>query len=534
MRHFFDLMVADEVHEYKAKDSAQGDAAHKGAVAAGAVLTLTGTLMGGYSQSLFYLLQRFQKNFAKKFEYNRLSKWIKQYGFYKYSTPKDDDDDLVSDGRSSARKQRKTTQSEIPGIMPGALFHIIGDTAFLRLNEVSDDLPDYQEKIVIIEMGTTEDPDSGFSQASGYDLLYNEVRAAMVQALAMGSKRLMGTYVNSLLSYADGVTRGETVIDNQSGELICHLPPMSEKIIQPKEQMLINIAKSNIMQGRRTLVYVNNTDTRDIRPRLRRLLQQNGLRAEMLDASVASGKREEKIQQMHQRGLDVLICNPNLVKTGLDLIEFPEIIWYQTDYSVYTIRQASRRSWRIGQSEDVQVTFLVYENTLQQQALALMAKKVQASLAVEGEIPEAGLSDYGETTHDMTMALAKEIAGQIKEKAPSAKDIEQIFKSKQLEDKAESRTLNEWTVPTLGVTAESVTPVQRFDQLTDEIRRHLRIMNNNLRNKLNLPEDILKNLETEKVGVTAKPKPAPPPAENRRCRRFRISRPGSNLGTRSA
>ena len=53
-----------------------------------------------------------------------------------------------------------------------------------------------------------------------------------------------------------------------------------------------------------------------------------------------------------------MICHPRLVQTGLDLIDFPTLIWYETDYSVYVMRQASRRSWRIGQTRPVKVVFM--------------------------------------------------------------------------------------------------------------------------------------------------------------------------------
>ena len=47
--------------------------------------------------------------------------------------------------------------------------------------------------------------------------------------------------------------------------------------------------------------------------------------------------------------------------------------WSETDYSVYTMRQASRRSWRIGQTQPVQVVFMAYRNALQADALQLVA-----------------------------------------------------------------------------------------------------------------------------------------------------------------
>ena len=72
------------------------------------------------------------------------------------------------------------------------------------------------------------------------------------------------------------------------------------------------------------------------------------------------------------------------LQTGLNFVDFPTTIWFETDYSVYVVRQASRRSWRIGQTRPVKVVFMSYRNTLQADALKLVAKKMQSSLAVEG------------------------------------------------------------------------------------------------------------------------------------------------------
>ena len=60
------------------------------------------------------------------------------------------------------------------------------------------------------------------------------------------------------------------------------------------------------------------------------------------------------------------------------------------------MRQAARRSWRIGQTRPVKVVFMPYRNTLQADALKLVAKKLRSSLAVEGELPEDELAAYGD------------------------------------------------------------------------------------------------------------------------------------------
>ena len=76
---------------------------------------------------------------------------------------------------------------------------------------------------------------------------------------------------------------------------------------------------------------------------------------------------------------------------------------------MYVARQASRRSWRIGQTRPVKVVFMSYRNTLQADALKLVARKMQSSLAVEGELPEDGLAAYGDDGDDLMMALARKL-----------------------------------------------------------------------------------------------------------------------------
>jgi len=89
------------------------------------------------------------------------------------------------------------------------------------------------------------------------------------------------------------------------------------------------------------------------------------------------------------RGVDVLITNPELVKTGLDLYDFPTIAYLQSGYNVYTLQQAARRSWRIGQKQDVDVRFLGYANSAQMACLKLMAKKIAVSQSTSATCPIA-------------------------------------------------------------------------------------------------------------------------------------------------
>ena len=188
------------------------------------------------------------------------------------------------------------------------------------------------------------------------------------------------------------------------------MPPLSEERLYPKEKALIDMVAAERMEGRRVLVYATHTGTRDITERMDDMLTRHGFRVAVMKAdAVAPERREAWVADRVKQGIDVMICHPRLVQTGLDLIDFPTLIWYETDYSVYVMRQASRRSWRIGQTRPVKVVFMSYKNTLQADALKLVAKKLQSSLAVEGELPEDGLAAYGDDGDDLMMALARKI-----------------------------------------------------------------------------------------------------------------------------
>ena len=381
-------------------------------------------MLGGYSSTIFHLLYSFSPEIRTEFGRSEEHRWIKRYGFEECTIGKPDDT-AIEDGRNSRRRRYRKVVRERPGLVPSALFHIIGDTVFLRLSDVASGLPPYEEQVMVSAMDTQEDS-TGYSQRSAYDTVLEELRRKLADALSKGSKRLLSTYLQSLLAYPDGCTRGETVFDPESGETIVQVPPLSEERMYPKEKALVDLVAKERLAGRRVLVYVTHTGTRDITARMDDTLTRHGFRVAVMKAdAVAPDRREAWVADRVKEGIDVLICHPRLVQTGLDLVDFPTIVWGEVDYSVYVMRQASRRSWRIGQTRPVKVVYLSYRNTLQADALKLVAKKLQSSLAVEGELPEDGLAAYGDDGDDLMMALARKIVSGDEDN--EAESVEAVF-----------------------------------------------------------------------------------------------------------
>jgi hypothetical protein len=166
--------------------------------------------------------------------------------------------------------------------------------------------------------------------------------------------------------------------------------------------------KASLEHGRKVQVYAVYTQRRDVTRRLEDILAKEGIRVAVLTTEVAPEQRESWYERQLHAGVQAVISHPRLVQTGLDLWSFPDIFFYETGYSIYTLRQASRRSWRIGQWSNVNVKFFYYAGTMQEACLRLMGKKLLVSLAMEGKFATDGLQaiDDGD---DILMAMAREL-----------------------------------------------------------------------------------------------------------------------------
>ena len=102
------------------------------------------------------------------------------------------------------------------------------------------------------------------------------------------------------------------------------------------------------------------------------------------------------------------MCQADHIPRNLDLLFAKTILFYETGYSTYVLRQASRRSWRIGQKDAIRVGFLVYGKTAQETCLRLMGKKLLVSLAMEGKLDGGGLQAMDEDD-DVLTAMAREL-----------------------------------------------------------------------------------------------------------------------------
>jgi len=405
MGGFFDYAIADEVHELKGGDTAQGNALGTLAASASHIAVLTETLLGGYADELFNILFRLgaARMLEEGFEYGDagVRAFTEIYGLLEKITVIEPADNACSEARVTTRVRHR------PGASPllfGRFLMSLG--AFVSLEDISDALPPYREEVVSVEM------DEPLQKA--HDDMEEDIKKALREH--RGNQSIASVALNALLAYPDrpfgfgDLIGREFNPETQRREpfLIAATRDLDEGFVYAKERRLVEEIKASIDRGRKVQVYAVYTQKRDVTRRLERILAKEGIRVAVLTTEVAPEQREAWYERQLRAGVQVVIAHPRLVQTGLDLWSFPDIFFYETGYSIYTLRQASRRSWRIGQRNNVNVKFFYYAGTMQEACLRLMGKKLLVSLAMEGKFATDGLQAIDEGD-DILMAMAREL-----------------------------------------------------------------------------------------------------------------------------
>ncbi|MDR0453666.1 MAG: DEAD/DEAH box helicase [Deferribacteraceae bacterium] len=220
-RCHIDLLIADEVHELKGGDTAQGQALHALVVAADKTLAMTGTLMGGYASNLYHLLFRLftRKMKAHGYKHNSSLEFSGDYGVVEtVIETKERSGRTASLGKDNTVKRTQ----EKPGVSPLLLPHfLLEESAFLWIEDVAADaMPTYDEFIEIVPMEEEQKE------------IYNDFEDKLINAVKDSSgggkcsSKLLGALVNSLYALPDGVRKGETVYDPDTGDPLIVAPEL--------------------------------------------------------------------------------------------------------------------------------------------------------------------------------------------------------------------------------------------------------------------------------------------------------------------
>lgn len=418
LKGYFDICVLDEAHKYENGGTAQSNAASALYSTSKFTLGLTGTLSNGNAASFFYLLYMLDPERMRSmgFEYQDLMKFAYAFGcvetVYESSSSRQE-----QTYNSSSRGKVLQTPRIKPGISPVLFTKFLLDRCvMLALEDMSKYLPPLIEKVIPCQM--PDDVESCYQQVittlQGWTRNKEGGRTALSNMLQFG------------LSYPDKPYGRMPIKSGNFKDLILCVPEncsvYQDKIL-PKEEALIEIVKKEQAEGRNCFIYCSFTgkEESNVMDRLQSILVKTGIPSKEIciirSETPAAIKRESYIHDKAAEGVRIFICNCKLVETGLDFCftyngkayNYPTIIFYQISYELAVMWQASRRAYRLSQTEECRNYYLAYERTAQMAALKLMAEKQVAASAIQGKFSVDGLAAMAKGT-DPRIVLAQKLA----------------------------------------------------------------------------------------------------------------------------
>lgn len=374
-----DLLIIDEIHEEKSRTTLRGKALGQLIPKSKKVIGLTGTFLGGYASHVYStLFQMFPLVFKNQFNLNWQDEkeFISKFGGTEYSKKiVEVNGKLLETGGKKHKERAELSPKLLNFLLPMVLFGKLDEMKYF--NDAAK-LPSYTEFSHVVTF-ENEFKDIYLEYinklAEEYKLSKGKNKRIIFQKMKLDSLLIPDMpYANQVLRVNKKIIRYTPNVDR------------SKLVITNKERKLLEIITKSMKHGKKCLVYydfVNTTLSKDL---LRMIESNTEYSVGTLTSNVESKNREDYINELE---CDILLTNPELVKTGLDLIAFPTIIFYQQSYinlNVFTIRQAAKRAWRIGQTQDCEVHSIVYSATAQAKVLELIASKINISQGVEGRL----------------------------------------------------------------------------------------------------------------------------------------------------
>lgn len=402
----FDLLVFDEAHEYSTSgDTAQSHAAQRLAALGLPLIEMTGSVMNGYSRSLFTTFQIVSHDFREEFPRAELQRFVDRYGYRKrILTDRDrETGETVEFGSHSDRVVRSERQvGEAPGVLPLFLFrHLLRYAVTLHKADLALELP----KCTQIDSPIVPSD----RQREAYNHLLDKLRECIKrdQFVEGRAGKLFGA-LSELPSYLDRTT--DDVGNREGGgpyrieypealdrELVAVGECFPASSLLPKEKWMVELLKRELAEGRNAMVFTWHTE---LLTRLQRVLERElKVKAPILHASkVPTHKRQAWIEkEIVQRRHRLMIANPVTVQTGLNnLVHFSTEVWHENPgCNPIAFRQPIGRVDRIGQKLETRIYVPYYADTLQQAMHSLLMRKVAISIATDGLDPESVLIASG-------------------------------------------------------------------------------------------------------------------------------------------
>lgn len=412
-RKLFDFLIVDEVHEMQNPNSLQSMLYQSLIRVSYRTLIMTGTLANGYASSIFHILYPlFAKHFKRHgFDKEKIGSFVDFFGSKKETSSTKVDISGV---------QRTTIKvEELPKINERIVSFMAPFSTWFSIEDLNVEMPEFHEFIHFCEINgeIKERFNTWKSEINAIKGSYTYFKDSVGSASLIFNSAMHYRINNPTFPYVEtikGIGSNIALEDREDFEVEVEVPfnPLPSDFISNKEKKLLDILKQEVSEGRRVMVYGVYNQSTGLYARLQEIVSNEGLSVGVLPDKVKSEDIEDWILKFEG---DILVLPQKRVATGLDLVMFHTVVFYEIDRQLRVVQQAKVRPWRpIGQDKAVRVHYIAYRGQ-QERDLELIAKKMRAAATVEGEIIDtesiAGIYDYNP---ELTAAIAS-ITAQIED-----------------------------------------------------------------------------------------------------------------------
>lgn len=397
-------LIGDEVHKLTGADTDRGYALMDLAAGAKKLIMGSGSWFNGKASAIFGVALRTLATFVERgFKYGDEAAFVRAYGLIEQVEYRS----VKSEGSTStlgySRRDEGVRSKEIAGCQPDLMALVLPHSVFLELADLGEALPPYNEYSVEADLPDDENIRDAFMAIEDF------IEQGRKEA-RKGDPTALSSAIQLALGFPYRMEGAEEIIHRRrDDEVLFSLParPMPEGG-WPLDQLLVRYCRAERARGRKVLVYLGQMIRRDASGRLVALLSQAGLRCAVLRPSVAAEGREAWLASI-EGSVDVLFTSAPLVETGLDLYAFPSIVNFGTERSIFVLQQASRRSWRLGQTQPVEVSYWTYRKTMSHGALPVIARGLAAAARFNGNTAEGLAATSEDSDVDLVSALMRQV-----------------------------------------------------------------------------------------------------------------------------
>lgn len=391
---WIDVYVADEVHDYKGRSTAIGAAFGAMVSAASYTVGLTGTLFGGYASNLYNLFLRVGNvPVMQEYGWDDERRFVEENGIVMEIAKEVERIDGA--GHFSGEVKRHTETRELPGITAQLGATVQNQSVQVLLKHMGFNLVDYREEAIMLDMPS--DIEANYEAIAGY---WGAELAKVKDKNPSAFQAVLSRMLQSTLSYP--YQPWNEKYNDLPSEIAPPIIPVDREL--PHHAELAEFCSERVRDGRRVLIYVQHTGDDDIMEDVAAKVatiaaRDHGteLKIKVLrSTTVKPGDRASWFKMQELDGVNVVICNPALVKTGLNLIGWPSIVVLEPVYSLYTLAQAVRRAYRPTQTKACEVVYMAYAGTMSEKAMGLVAEKMAALALLSGDEVTDGFASIGQ------------------------------------------------------------------------------------------------------------------------------------------